>query len=180
MKKSNFLLVVLAAGFLFPAIVNGQLYQTCDQWGNYSTNGYTIYNNIWGSGAGSQCLTVNAYNNWYVDANHPEGSGGVKSYPNVERQVSLNVDNMGSVTSSFAVSRPSGGSYSSTYDIWYNNYAYEVMLWMNYTGNVGPIASSYSCNGRTGIAKVFAFGFALFCNTISRTCVSHFMLLFQP
>ncbi len=146
MKKKTLIALALGMGiFLLP--INAQLYQTCDQWGNYSTSGYTIYNNIWGSGAGSQCLTVNAYNNWYVDANHPAGSGGVKSYPNVERQVSLNVDNMGSVTSIFAVSRPSGGSYSSTYDIWYNNYAYEIMLWMNYNGAVGPIASSYNCNG---------------------------------
>lgn len=139
-------LTIVSACMAVPHGVFAQLLSSCDRWANISTNGYNVYNNIWGSGYGSQCITVNAYNNWYVDANHPNTSG-IKSYPNVERQVNLNVDNMGQVSSTFGVSRPNGGSYSTTYDIWYNNYAYEVMLWMNYTGAVGPIASSYNCNG---------------------------------
>jgi regulation of enolase protein 1 (concanavalin A-like superfamily) len=138
--------LVFALAWAIPSALFGQVYNSCDQWGNFSTGGYTIYNNIWGSGAGSQCLTVNSPANWFVDANHPNTSG-IKSYPNVERQLSLNVDTMGSVTSAFAVTRPSGGAYSSTYDIWYNNYAYEVMLWMNQTGAIGPIASSWDANG---------------------------------
>lgn len=139
-------LVVFALACALPSALFGQIYSSCDQWGNITTNGYNIYNNIWGSGAGSQCLTVNSFSNWYVDANHPNTSG-IKSYPNVERQLNLNVDTMGAVSSTFAVTRPSGGAYSSTYDIWYNNYAYEVMLWMNYTGAVGPIASGWDANG---------------------------------
>jgi hypothetical protein len=126
--------------------LGAQIYSSCDQWGNTTTNGYNIYNNIWGSGAGTQCLTVFAHNNWYVDANHPNTSG-IKSYPNVERQMSINVDSLGTLTSTFAVTRPSSGSYATTYDIWYNNYAYEVMLWMNKTGAVGPIASAWDQNG---------------------------------
>jgi hypothetical protein len=138
--------IALAACVLTVQGVYAQILNSCDQWANITTNGYTVYNNIWGSGAGSQCLTVNAFSDWWVTANHPNTSG-IKSYPNVERKVNLNVDNMGAVSSTFAVTRPSGGSYSTTYDIWYNNYAYEVMLWMNYTGAVGPIASSYNCGG---------------------------------
>lgn len=146
--KPNVLSASLLVGALLatPCLVNAQIYSSCDQWANTTTNGYNIYNNIWGSGAGSQCLTVYAYNNWYVDANHPS-TGGIKSYPNVEKQMSVNVDSLGTLTSTFAVTRPSSGSYSSTYDIWYNNYAYEVMLWMNKTGAVGPIASSWDANG---------------------------------
>ena len=125
--------------------VEAQLLSSCGQWANVTTNGYNVYNNIWGSGAGSQCITVNAYNNWYVDANHT--GGGIKSYPNVEKQLSYNVDNMPAISSTFAVTRPTGGAYSSTYDIWYNNYAYEIMLWMNYTGALGPISYNYGCSG---------------------------------
>ncbi|HYC84973.1 MAG TPA: T9SS type A sorting domain-containing protein [Chryseosolibacter sp.] len=125
-----------------------QLYQTCDRWGNITTGGYTVYNNIWGTRRGTQCLTVFNYNNWYVDANfEATRRGGVKSYPNVERKVNLFVDNMGSVSSTFSASHPGTGSYVNAYDIWYNNYAYEVMLWMSYTGAVGPISYSYACNG---------------------------------
>lgn len=146
MKTKALALFFAAASALIPASLTAQLYSSCDQWANYTTNGYTIYNNIWGSGAGTQCLTVNAYNNWYVDANHPNTSG-IKSYPNGEMKMSVNVDSLGTLTSAFAVSRPSGGAYSSTYDIWYNNYAYEVMLWMNKTGAVGPIASAWDASG---------------------------------
>jgi len=158
--KAKFMSCLLAIAMLgmLPSWGNAQLYSSCDQWASYSTNGYIIYNNIWGSGAGTQCLTVNAYNNWYVDANHSQGSGGVKSYPNVTKDVNLMVDNMGSVTSTFSVTRPSGGSYSSTYDIWYNNYAYEIMLWMNYTGAVGPIADSYNCGGACPSATNVSIG----------------------
>lgn len=128
------------------SMASGQVLQSCYQWANTTVNGYNVYNNIWGSGAGTQCITVYSQANWYVDANHPD-NGGIKSYPNAEKPMDMYVNNMGTVTSSFSVTRPSGGSYSTTYDIWYDNYAYEIMLWMNYTGSVGPISYSYGCSG---------------------------------
>jgi len=42
---------------------------------------------------------------------------------------------------------PSSGSYETTYDLWANNNAYEIMVWMNKAGAVGPIAASYDGNG---------------------------------
>ena len=144
MKKVLTLFMMLGL-FLHQFHLNAQILQSCDQWANTSVNGYNIYNNIWGANSGSQCMTAYAEDDWYVDANHT--GGGIKSYPNSEKQLSVNVDNMGQISSSFNVSRPSGGSYSSAYDIWYDNYAYEIMLWMNYTGSVGPISYNYGCNG---------------------------------
>lgn len=136
-----FLLLLFMGGF-----AQSQILQSCAQYANTSVNGYNVYNNIWGSGAGSQCMTVYSQSDWYIDANH--SGSGIKSYPNSEKQLSVNVDDMGAITSTFSVTRPaSGGSYSSTYDIWYNNYAYEIMLWMNYTGSVGPISYNYGCSG---------------------------------
>lgn len=136
-KDWIFLWVVL---FLLPAGLNAAEFESCDQWATFTNNGFNVYNNIWGSGAGSQCLWADSYRDWGVWANHPN-TGGVKSYPNVSEELSINVDDLASCTSSFSVTRPSSGAYCSAYDIWYDNHSYEVMLWMNKTGAVGPLGS---------------------------------------
>jgi len=151
MNKRNLFLPVLLIITALCLIVAGnsysQTWQSCDRWASWSNGGYTLYNNGWGSEYNYQCIWANSYSNWGVNANHPAGSLGIKSYPNVSLSVNYNVDNMPSITSSFTVTVPGSGSYNTAYDIWYNNYAYEVMLWMNKSGVMGPIASSYNCNG---------------------------------
>jgi hypothetical protein len=75
-------------------------------------------------------------------------TSGVKSYPHTVRgSVNRTVSSLASMTSSFNVSVPGSGNYATAYDIWANNWAYEVMLWMNWNGAVGPIAESYDANG---------------------------------
>jgi len=44
-------------------------------------------------------------------------------------------------------------AYETTYDIWTNNNANEIMLWMNYTGAVAPISSSWSAAGTPNAVK---------------------------
>ncbi|GGL21294.1 cellulose binding domain-containing protein [Mangrovihabitans endophyticus] len=116
------------------------------QWDSWTNNGYTLYNNIWGSGAGSQTIWARTGTNWGVVANHPRTSG-VKSYPNTGKTLNRTLSSLGSVTSTFNVSVPADGDYATAYDIWANNHAYEVMLWTNQHGAVGPIAESYDANG---------------------------------
>jgi hypothetical protein len=146
--RFNFSYLMIAAFSMIVSFASAQVYQTCDRWGNFTTGGYTVYNNIWGARSG-QCLTAFNYNNWYVDATFTKAinRGGIKSYPNVEKKTNLFVDNMGALSTTFGMSVANSGSYTAAYDIWYDNYAYEVMLWMNWTGAVGPISYSYSCNG---------------------------------
>ena len=48
------------------------------QWATWQNGGYTLYNNIWGAGAGPQTIWANTYSNWGVWANHPN-TGGIKS-----------------------------------------------------------------------------------------------------
>jgi hypothetical protein len=86
-------------------------------------------------------MWANSYSNWGVWANHPN-TGGVKSYPNATKYVGKTLTSLSSVTSSFNVTAPSSGSYETAYDIWDSNNANEIMLWMNYTGAVGPLGSS--------------------------------------
>lgn len=116
------------------------------QWDNWTANGFTLYNNIWGSGAGSQTIWARSTTNWGVVANHPRTSG-VKSYPNLSRTLNRTLSSLRSVSSSFNTSVPADGDYAATYDIWANNHAYEVMIWTSQRGAVGPIAEQYDANG---------------------------------
>lgn len=145
MKKTITFIAFLGV-CLWTSSLQAQNFNTCDRWGSWQVNGYTLYNNIWGSGGGTQCLWAYSQSNWGVTANHPN-TGGIKSYPNVDRDVNYTVSSMPDITANFNVSRPSGGSYNTAFDIWYNNYSYEIMLWMNWAGDMGPISYNYGCGG---------------------------------
>jgi hypothetical protein len=70
------LATVLAAGTAYAAA-----WSSSDRWGTWSNGGYTIYNDVWGGGAGPQSIWANSYSNWGVSSDQPN-TGGVKSYPN--------------------------------------------------------------------------------------------------
>ncbi|WAL98909.1 glycoside hydrolase family 12 protein [Streptomyces sp. Je 1-369] len=125
---------------LTSAPAQAAVWSTCDQWGNTSLDGYTLYNNIWGSGAGRQCLTADSGTKWSVRADHPNTSG-IKSYPNAKKVVGKPVDSLASLKSSYKVTVPSAGDYNTSYDIWDTDYDYEIMLWVNRHGNVGPLGT---------------------------------------
>ncbi|MEU9571719.1 hypothetical protein AB0D62_17875 [Streptomyces massasporeus] len=152
---------------LASAPASAAVWNSCDQWGNTNLNGYTLYNNIWGSGAGSQCIWANSGTNWGVWADHP-GTGGIKSYPNQTKAINKSITSLTSLTSSYNVSVPSSGAYNTSYDIWDTDHDYEIMLWVNKTGAVGPLGSSqgtvalggHSWNvfkGTNGANEVFSF-----------------------
>ncbi|MCP2326930.1 hypothetical protein HDA40_005437 [Hamadaea flava] len=116
------------------------------QWDSWTNNGYTLNNDVWGSGAGPQTIWARTGTNWGVIANHPRTSG-VKAYPHTGKTINRTISSLASLTTSFNVSVPGDGDWETAYDIWANNYAYEVMLWTNKNGAVGPIADSYDSNG---------------------------------
>lgn len=126
---------------LAAAPAQAAVWNSCDQWGNTSLNGYTLYNNIWGSGAGSQCVWANSGTDWGVWADHPN-TGGIKSYPNAKKVINKPITSLSSLTSSYNVTVPSSGAYNTSYDIWDTDYDYEIMLWVNHHGAVGPSAPS--------------------------------------
>jgi hypothetical protein len=123
------------------ASAQAAVWSSSDQWATWTNGGYTLYNDIWGSGAGPQTIWANSYSNWGVWANHPN-TGGVKSYPNASKPINQPLSALTSVKSSFNVTVPSSGAYETAYDIWANSNAYEIMLWMNKTGAVGPLGTS--------------------------------------
>lgn len=142
-------------------------FESSDKWATWSNGGYTVRNNVWGGGAGAQSLWANSYSQWGVWANHPN-TGGVKSYPHSAKMINRRLSSLGSLTSSFNVSRPNSGAYTAAYDIWANNHAYEIMIWMNKQGAVGPIGSRQTTTtvgghtwdvyrGTNGSNEVFSF-----------------------
>jgi hypothetical protein len=170
---------VKAARFALPSLIlamviglwagtaQAAVWQSSDQWATWSNGGYTLYNDVWGSGAGTQTIWANSYSNWGVMANHPN-TGGVKSYPNATKYIGKSLSSLRSLSSRFNVSVPSSGAYESAYDIWSSDNAFEIMLWMNKTGPVGPLGShqtdvsvgghSWSVyRGSNGSNQVFSF-----------------------
>lgn len=143
MTRSITLTICLLIAALY---VQAQNFETCDRWNSWDVNGYTIYNNIWGDGHGTQCLWAYNEGSWGVWADHPN-SGGIKSYPNVDYDVNYTVSSMPTITASFNATTPGWGSYNTAFDIWYNNYDYEIMLWVNWNGSMGPISYNYGCSG---------------------------------
>jgi hypothetical protein len=162
----GFILVIVALFFGVHTASAATWYSTA-QWGTWNNGGYTLYNNIWGSGAGSQTIWANSYSNWGVWANHPN-TGGIKSYPNASIPVNKTLSSVTTLKSSFNVTVPSSGAYNTAYDIWADNNAYEIMLWMNKTGAVGPLGTSQGSvtvgghtwtvyKGSNGTNAVFSF-----------------------
>lgn len=141
----SFLALVLVAGTAATAIG----WDSCAQWANWTNGGYTVYNNIWGSGAGWQCIWANNGSNWGVTCNHGS-SGGIKSYPNNSKTLNKTTNNTPWCGSWFSVTRPSNGAYTTTFDVWGNGTQYEIMMWMNKVGAVGPIGSLQASNQNIG------------------------------
>jgi hypothetical protein len=127
------------------------------QFDSWTNNGYTLNNDVWGGSAGSQTIWARTGSNWGVVSNQPRTSG-VKSYPHSGKTLNRTLSSLSSVSSSFNVSVPADGDYETAYDIWANNNAYEVMIWANQHGAVGPIAESYDSNGAVPTAKNVTVG----------------------
>jgi hypothetical protein len=156
-----------ATAGLASAPASAAVWSSCDQWASTTLNGYTLYNDIWGSGAGTQCIWANSGTNWGVNANHPN-TGGIKSYPNAKKVINKSISSLSSLSSSYNVTVPSSGAYETAYDIWDTNYKYEIMLWVNKTGAVGPLGTSQGTvtlggstwtvyKGNNGSNDVFSF-----------------------
>ncbi|MFE6610665.1 hypothetical protein [Amycolatopsis sp. NPDC057786] len=159
--------LALVATLMIGGTAQAATWSSSDKWGTWSNGGYTVRNNVWGGGAGPQSIWANSYSNFGVWANHPN-TGGVKSYPHSAKNVGRPLSGLRTLSSSFNVSRPGGGAYATAYDIWANNNAYEIMLWMNKQGAVGAIGSketTVSVGGHTwdvyrgsnGANAVFSF-----------------------
>jgi hypothetical protein len=160
-------LAVVAIGLSTAQAAHAATWSSTDKFATWSNGGYTVRNDVWGSGAGPQSIWANSFSNFGVTSDQPN-TGGVKSYPHSAKNINKKLSALSSVSSSFNVSRPGSGAYETAYDIWADNNAYEVMLWMNKQGAVGPLGSQQTTatvgghtwdvyKGSNGSNDVFSF-----------------------
>jgi hypothetical protein len=139
----DFAVCSLVVALTFPAVAHAQSWSSSDRWGSVDANEFTIRNDVWGSTAGPQTIWASWGNGWVywgVWADH-SNTGGIKSYPHVARWFGKNTSDIHWLGSWFGVNVPSAGAYDTSYDIWFNGRATELMIWMNKQGDVGPIGS---------------------------------------
>lgn len=158
---------VLATVGLGAGTAHAAVWESSEKFATWSDGDYIVRNNIWGSGVGPQTIRANSHADWAVTADHPN-TGGVKSYPHVGRAVNESVGAIDGLSSEFAVNVPDAGAYATAYDIWVDDHDYEIMLWMNQHGAVGPIGSRVDTvdvgghrwdvhKGTNGSNEVFSF-----------------------
>jgi hypothetical protein len=130
--------------------------------GTISAGQYYLMNDVWGSGAGSQCIWYNNINSWGANASHT--GSGIKAYPamvfgchwgNCSSGTGLpkKISSLGTVHTWWTQSA-SGNAWDAAYDIWFDpssnpgNRAakYELMIWLQWA-NTKPIAQNYDANG---------------------------------
>ena len=144
---------------------------SCGQWASYCSGDYCVYNNLWGSNAGPQCITAWTTTNWMVRST--QTGAGVKTYPNSSREMGaedITIGSLTSCTSTMDVTTPGTGDYCTAWDIWCPE---EVMIWMNKHGAVWPwgdYQSTETIGGNTwDVYKNGYPGFVLQTNTESMT-----------
>lgn len=160
-------LAALSAVALTAASASAATWSSSAKFASWSNGGYTVSNNVWGSGAGPQTIYANSYGNFWVTSNQPSPGNTVKSYPNSSKTINRTLSSLRQVTSSVNLSVPSSGTWDAAYDIWDNNYHYETMIWMN-ERQAGPLGSRVTTatvggstwnvyNGSNGVNKTFSF-----------------------
>jgi hypothetical protein len=163
------MVLAAAAGALLmtATAASAATWTSSDKFGQMQIGNYILRNDVWGSGAGPQTISANSGSNWWLNANHPN-TGGVKSFGHSARVVNRRLSATTRLSSSFNVTVPSAGAHETAYDIWADNNAFEIMLWMNKTGAVGPLGSKQTSasvgghswdvfSGSNGANQVFSF-----------------------
>src|SRR5690242_8579708 len=120
----SLLLTAIATIVLNPLIAHAATWSSTAAYGSWTTNGYTLNNDVWGKGAGPQTIWANSYSNWGVWSDQPNTSG-IKSYPHSGTSIGKTLSALSSVTSNFNVTVPSSGAFETAYDIWCGSNAYE-------------------------------------------------------
>lgn len=120
------------------------------KYSEFPTGGYVVSNDVWGEGPGPQSIWADSHAHWGVHAGHPD-TGGIKAYPHAGWAVNQRLSALRHCSSRFAVTVPAAGSYNTAYDIWCESHAYEIMLWVNWRGKMGPIARSWDATGKPAV-----------------------------
>jgi Glycosyl hydrolase family 12 len=145
------------AGGSGSAACSNPSYTTSSPTAMWNLSPYFVANDMWNINGYSVTQTQYAcsYSDWYVVAtmNNDSGDGAVKTYPNSHRDFdnAPAVSSLHSVTSTFAESSPDTGIYEDAYDIWFDNYSIELMVWTYNHGQTpgGSEQGSVTLGGQT-------------------------------
>jgi hypothetical protein len=114
-------------------------WQSSDPFGTWQTGRYDVYNNEWNTKvAGPETIWANSHSEWGVESNQSDTTE-VKVYPSVQSNYGGNglpVSNIKGLSSWFRESMPSARDFDAeaAYDLWFNNYSIEVMVWLDNHG----------------------------------------------
>lgn len=62
---ARFLSLILAVLLgLWTGTARAAVWSSSDQWAAWPNGGYTLYNDVWGSGAGPQTIWADSYSSW--------------------------------------------------------------------------------------------------------------------
>jgi Glycosyl hydrolase family 12 len=138
-------------------------FTTSAQFGQWNLSPYFVANDMWNAGAGtvSQTLSACSYSDWNVTAT-ASGGGTVLTYPDSHLDVpnTPELSSLSAVTSTFADTNPSTGTYEDAYDIWLNGVADpsagsdELMIWTDNHGQTpgGSPMATVTIGGQTWTA----------------------------
>ena len=143
---------IAVAAVVLSISAQGQTYSTSAQYGGYYgwNTGYSVNNDIWGSGAGQQTLYVNTQTgnnpNFWVYSQQPYTSG-VKAYPSARKAIGWETINSCSELNGYYSHASSSGVYDWAFDCWVPS---EVMVWTQWTSGSYPWGNFYQSNVSIG------------------------------
>ncbi|MBY8885437.1 cellulose binding domain-containing protein [Streptomyces sp. PTM05] len=145
---------------------------TCAQQGTLPLEGgaYTLQANEWNSSS-PQCVTATSGTAWSVttaDFDLPT-NGAPATYPSLYQgchwgacttgsTLPIQVNDLGSATSSWSTNQPESGAYDVAYDLWTNSTpttsgqpdGTEIMIWLNSRGGVEPFGAKTGTSTAAG------------------------------
>jgi hypothetical protein len=159
MGKNSFTFTLILIVFIIStALLNAQTAYLCGKEDSVQVldGEYIVYNNIWGSEAGEQCIDVNGTN--FIVSLSTHNSSGVASYPciykgfhywhseTVNSGLPLRISEIGSVPITWEIAGTNaGGTWNASYESWFSQGGNanpanggELMIWINYGGSATP------------------------------------------
>jgi hypothetical protein len=126
------------AGPVSASIPHNVKWKSSARLGQWNNGGFTIDNNMWNGGAGPQTTWANSYQHWGSESRQKAGNTAIETYPCVIKNYnSPRVSSFRLIQNGYTESMPrdhQGLHAEAADDVWLNNYAIEVMIWVDRVG----------------------------------------------
>lgn len=174
------LLLAGSSGIVAATPVHAQT-SICDKYGSAPVQGgrYIVQNNVWGADT-QQCIDVTDSGFTVSSSEHNNStSGAPAAYPSIfygchwgnctqnsGLPMPLSAPEFGQLRSSVSMSFPQDGTWNASYDLWFDptprtdgqNTGAEMMIWLDYQGEIEPIGSPAGTANLAGATWEVWFG----------------------